>query len=396
MMSSRPHWTLWWASVAHFLNDGLAAALTPLLPLMATDLALSYSQAGTVKAALNGLTSLSQLPAGFLATRAGEAAFLGLGLGWFSLSFLFMGLAGGYLALLLLMASAGIGAGVYHPVGTAWVSRAFLGRRRGAAVGTLNFSGDVGKVVLPALAGALITWIGWRDSLAALGVAGAVAAAALIAWDWLARGDTETERAPEANKATSWGIAQRGQFALISVVGLIDQAGRSGVMAFLGFLLLAKGLPQAAMGWLVAVTFAGGALGKFGCGLLTDRFEDRRVMAVTEVTMAAGCLMLAFTNPGPFLVPLLLAFGFALNGTSSVIYTRLADSLQPESFSRGYGLYYSLSFAASAVSPVLYGLLADWRGLVWVYVTIAAMNLCILPLLALLKGTTGTVAAAPD
>ena len=144
-----PRSTLWWASVAHFLNDGLAASLTPLLPLMAADLSLSYSQAGAVKAALNGVTSLSQLPAGFLATRASEATFLGLGLGWFSLSFLLMGLAGGYQSLLLLMASAGLGGGVYHPVGTAWVSRTFLSGRRGAAVGTLNFAGDVGKVLLP-------------------------------------------------------------------------------------------------------------------------------------------------------------------------------------------------------------------------------------------------------
>jgi MFS family permease len=177
---------------------------------------------------------------------------------------------------------------------------------------------------------------------------------------------------------------------------MIDQAGRSGVMAFLGFLLLAKGLPEAALGWLAATTFAGGALGKFGCGLLTDRFEDRRVMAMTEATMAAGCLLLALTDPGLLLVPLLLLFGFALNGTSSVIYTRLADTLQPENLSRGYGLYYTLSFASSAISPVLHGLLADWKGLVWVYVTIATMNLCIVPLLALLKGTTGTTAAMHD
>jgi FSR family fosmidomycin resistance protein-like MFS transporter len=389
-MTDRPHSTLWWASVAHFLNDGLAASLTPLLPLMAEDLSLSYSQAGAVKAALNGVTSLSQLPAGFLATHASESTFLGLGLGWFSLSFLLVGLAGGYLSLLLLMASAGVGGGVYHPVGTAWVSRIFLSGGRGAAVGTLNFAGDVGKVLLPALAGVLIVWIGWRGSLSVLGAAGAATAVVLILRDWLQRGETRSARVRMAGRATNWGIARPGQFALIGAIGFIDQAGRSGVMAFLGFLLLAKGLPETSLGWLVAITFAGGALGKFGCGLLTDRFEDRRVMGVTEATMATGCLLLGLTNPGLLLVPLLLIFGLALNGTSSVIYTRLADTLQPDNFSRGYGLYYTLSFASSAVSPVLYGLLADFQGLTWVYVSIAAMNLCILPLLTLLEGTTGT------
>ena len=395
-MSRQPQSTLWLASLAHLLNDGLAAALTPLLPFIATDLALSYSQAGAVKTTLMGLMSLSQLPVGFLAARTREATFLGLGLGWFSVSFLLIGLAGGYLALLLLMASAGIGGGVYHPVGTAWVSRVYLGRRRGTAVGTLNFAGDVGKVTLPGLAGALIGWIGWRGSLTLVGIAGTGVAVALLIWDWLGGTSTDKTEVPEVKQQQSWGIAHPGQYALITAIGLIDGAGRSGVMAFLGFLLLAKGLPAAALGWLVAVTFAGGAFGKFGCGMLTDRFEDRRVMAMTETAMVAGCLILAFTHPGPLLVPLLLIFGFALNGTSSVIYTRLADTLQPESFSRGYGLYYTLAFASSAASPVLYGLLADWHGLRLVYVTIAAANLGILPLLMFLEGTTGTAETTHD
>jgi MFS family permease len=326
-----------------------------------------------------------------LAAGVGEATFLGLGLGWFSISFLLMGLAGGYLALLVLMAAAGIGGGVYHPVGTAWVSRAFLGGRRGAAVGTLNFAGDLGKVALPALAGVLVVWIGWRGSLTVLGAAGALAALALLVWAWLGHGANGRAR-PQAHpaRAPGWGIARPWQFALIATIGFIDQAGRSAVMAFLGFLLLARGLPESALGWLVAVTFAGGGFGKFGCGLLTDRVEDRRVMAMTESLMATGCLVLAFIDPGVLLVPLLLVFGFALNGTSSVIYTRLADTLRPESFSKGYGLYYTLSFAASAIAPILYGFLADGQGLVAVYVGIAIMNLCILPLLMLLKGTVGT------
>jgi FSR family fosmidomycin resistance protein-like MFS transporter len=388
---------LWLASLAHFLNDGLTAAVTTLLPFIAADLTLSYSQAGAVKSALSGAISLSQLPAGFLATYAGEAALLGLGLGWFSLSFLLASLARGHLALLLLMGSAGIGGGAYHPVGTAWVSRVFMGGRRGAAVGTLNFSGDVGKAVMPALAGGLVAWVGWRGSLGVVGIAGAIVAGALLLW-----GRLQHEAHPsglKSHRATSWGIRQPGQFALITVISLIDGAGRAAVSAFLGFLLLNKGQPESALGWLIALTFAGGAFGKFGCGLLTDRFEDRRVIALTETAMAIGCLLLAFVDPGLLLAPLLLAFGFALNGTSSVIYIRLADTLQPDNLSRGYGLHYALHFGSAAAAPVLYGLLADWQGINWVYVAVAAMNLSILPLVTLLRSpssraTPQTVAEA--
>ncbi len=297
---------LWWAAIAHSLNDGLEAAVTPLLPFIAADLALSYGEAGAVKSALNALISLSQLPAGFLAARFGEAAFLGVGLGWLSASFLLMGLAGSYLLLLLLMASAGIGGGVYHPVGTAWVSRVFWGRQRGAAVGTLNFSGDVGKVVLPALAGLLAVSIGWRGGLVVLGAVGVIVAVAFLVWARFfepprrqeRQGDEDGENSSRPSRLggssfVRLGIARPRQFALICAIGLLDQAQRSAVLAFLGFLLLQKGQPEASLGWLVAVTLAGGAFGKFGCGLLTDRFEDRRVMDLTETAMAIGALLLA-------------------------------------------------------------------------------------------------------
>lgn len=399
--------TLWWASLAHFLNDGLEAAITPLLPFIAADLALTYGQAGAVKSALNALISLSQLPAGFLANYLGEAGSLGLGLGWLSGSFLAMGLAGSYPVLLLLMASAGIGGGVYHPVGTAWVSRVFWGGQRGTAVGTLNFSGDVGKVVLPAIAGTLAVWMGWRHGLVFLGGIGVLAALSFLFWAGaIGRARQPTNRLDPASgngvaasamrlqatgESAKLGVARPKQFALICTIGLMDQAQRAAVLAFLGFLLLGKGQPEAALGWLVAVTLAGGALGKFGCGWLTDRLEDRRVMAMTEIGVTVGAMLLAFLDLGPLLVPLLLAFGFALNGTSSVIYTRLADTLQPEYFSRGYGLYYTLSFGSSALAPVLYGLLADRQGLNWVYPTIAIVTLGILPLIALLQGTKGTM-----
>ncbi len=360
-----------------------------LLPFVAADLSLSFAEAGVVKSALNAAISITQLPAGLVGGSLGEAAILSAGLGWFSLSFLLIGFASGYLVLLALMASAGVGGGVYHPVGTSWVSRVFLGSRRGTAVGTLNFAGDLGKVALPAVAGALVLWIGWRGSLVAMGAWGIVTTLVLGAFAVRSRG-RRAGRQESKNGGRGWGIAHPRQFALISVIGLIDQGGRSAVTAFLGFLLLAHGASEAALGLLVAVTFAGGAFGKFGCGWLVDRMEDRRVMVITEMAMAVGCLTLATVSAGVLLVPLLLAFGFALNGTSSVIYTRLADTLDPARFSRGYGVYYTLSFGASAASPVLYGLLADAQGLNWVFVAIAAVNLCILPLIALLPGTTGT------
>ena len=57
--------------------------------------------------------------------------------------------------------SSGVGGGVYHPVGTALVSNVYPAEKAGPAISTLNFFGDVGKVLFPALAGILVIRIGW-------------------------------------------------------------------------------------------------------------------------------------------------------------------------------------------------------------------------------------------
>ena len=57
------------------------------------------------------------------------------------------------------------------------------------------------------------------------------------------------------------------------------------------------------------------------------------------------------------------AFGFVLNGTSSVIYIGLAPTFTRHQRSRGYALYYTTNFVSMALSPLLFGLIADAYGL---------------------------------
>ena len=46
---------------------------------------------------------------------------------------------------------AGLGGNFQHPCASTMVARAFDRGRRGTAIGTLNFAGDLGKMAAPAL-----------------------------------------------------------------------------------------------------------------------------------------------------------------------------------------------------------------------------------------------------
>ncbi len=384
----QPKTQLWWCNLIHIFNDGYITALALLLPFIAADLGLNYTQSGFLKSAISGAISVAQIPAGLLSERIGEILILGLGTAWFSLSYIAMFLASSYALLLLLILSAGFGGGVYHPVGTALISNVFPPAKTGPAIGTLNFFGDVGKVLFPALTGLLVAALGWQGSLVVLGGIGLVVS---VLYLWFFRREIGLRRRQiartkqESTTGKGWGIRKPVQFTLYAVIGFLDTGIRSAVTAFLGFMLIKTGVEEGNLGWLISLTFLGGAMGKLLCGMPIRRFGEKKIILFTEVLMILGCWALPSIPPGWVLLLFLPLFGFMLNGTSSVIYIGLAPTFEADYRSRGYALYFTLSFFASAAAPALFGLVGDAFGLRTVFYVAGATMLLGLPLVMFLR-----------
>src|SRR5919202_5315393 len=168
-----PRWQLAACWSMHVVNDALFAGLYPLLPLVAADLGLSYAEVGAVKTVYSGASAVLQVPAGLLAERWGEQQLLALRTGWVGLGLAAMAFASGFWVLLAVACVAGLGGNIQHPAAASVVSRLFDSGRRGTAIGTLNFAGDLGKVLAPALAGAVALVVGWRGGFLVLAVLGA-------------------------------------------------------------------------------------------------------------------------------------------------------------------------------------------------------------------------------
>ncbi len=382
------HQQLWWCSLIHFLNDGYSTTLSLLLPFIATDLHLSYTQVGFLKTISHTFISVHQIPAGFLAEKLGAVTLLGGGLGWYGASYTALWFAKSYLVVLICLASAGIGGSAYHPVGTALIAETCPLGKRGSAIGTLNFAGDVGKVLLPAMASLLVARTGWRGSCVLLGSLGLFLSVIYIRQSRKVNdslGTKSDQISPPLKKSSRFGIQYLQRFLAYVGIGVLDEAARSAVIVFLSFLLLANGVPKVWLGSLLALLFTGGALGKFGCGYLNDRVGAIWTIIVTEVFMMVGCLLLPSLSWNWVLPFFLLGFGFVLNGTSSVMYIGLSDTLTGHRQSVGYGIYYTISFASAAFSPLVFGVVADQYSVPTVYYGIAGMTLLIFPLLFCLR-----------
>ena len=383
----------------HVVNDALFAGLYPLLPLIAAGLGLTYAQVGLIKTAYTGSSSLFQVPAGMAAERFSEHALLALGTGWVGAGLLAMTLATGFLSLLLLTLLAGLGGNVQHPVATGLVSRLNDAGRRGTAIGTLNFAGDVGKVLAPLLVGGASLVGGWQAGLAVLGALGLLfallyavtvppprrpARAGSASPPAPAAGAGPQPAAPPAPSAPAgWGITRRAPFAALTLIGVLDAAARGAALTFLPFLLLSRGFDAAGVSAAFALLFAAGAAGKFFCGPLSDRYGSVAAIVVTELVTALS-LLAAVVAPGAWLLVVLLPLGFVLNGTSSVLYAAVAGLVDVARRARGYGLYYTCTQLATAIAPLLYGILADRAGLGPTFVVLAAVTGLIVPLTLIL------------
>jgi len=370
----------------HFVHDGFADILYVLFPVWAREFGLSFAQVGLLRTVYSGAMAAFQIPAGLLAERWGEARLLAAGTAATALGFIAAGFTGGYLALLGCLLVAGLGSGVQHPLSSTLVSNVYDAGGRRTALGTYNFSGDLGKVAVPAAVAFAVPWLGWRGAVGSYAVVGLVAAAVVL----LALANLRIGHAPvpldkaDRVSGSEWGIRDVRGFQALSLIQVIDSSTRTGFLTFLPFLLIAKGSTVRAVGFALMLVFAGGAAGKFACGVLAERLGVIRTVIITETATGAGILLLLALPLVPALA-LLPALGIALNGTSSVLYGTVADLVESDRRARSYAVFYTLGIGASALSPSVYGVVSDWGGVPLALTIVGTMVFVTVPLTLALR-----------
>jgi len=381
-------------SSIHVLHDGFSDIIYVFLPLWAAEFGLSFAQVGVIRTFYSGGMALFQIPAGFLAERWGERRLLVAGTAVTALGFITAGWAGGFASLVAILLCAGLGSSVQHPLSSSLISKAYETGGRRTALGTYNFSGDVGKAGASAVVAFVAALVGWRVAGIAYGVLGLmVALALLIVLTRLGAGDPGPATDDQGAPLRGWGIRDPRGFSALAAIGMIDNATRTGFITFLPFALMAKGSTVAGIGTALALLFVGGAAGKFLCGMIAERVGVIRTVIFTEAATAAGIAAI-IVAPLPVALATLVPLGVALNGTSSVLYGTVADLVMAERRSRAYGLYYTLSVGCSAAAPTLYGIVGDLVGVPATLGIVAAVVLGTVPLCLVLRPAVAAPAGA--
>lgn len=361
---------------AHAVHDGLTDVIYVLLPIWQAQFALSYVQIGLLRGAYSGMMAVFQLMASRAATRWGRTPMLVGGTALAGVAYLLAGQASGLTVLLLALLLGGLGASTQHPLASSMITDAYEeGGGVKQALAHYNFSGDIGKTLIPGLVGLLLTLISWRASATLLGLLG-LAAAGLL-W-WLIPGQPHAAASTtKPQPCTATGSAA-GLRALI-LTGTIDSAVRMGFLTFLPFLLQAKGAGTAGIGLALTLLFIGGAFGKLFCGYLGVRIGMMKTVWLTE-TSTALLIVAALYLPLVGLMLMLPVLGLVLNGTSSVLYGAVPDLVSPGKRERAFALFYTGTIGGGALAPVLMGGVGDALGVPVAVMVLAGMLLVTLPL----------------
>jgi MFS transporter, FSR family, fosmidomycin resistance protein len=374
------------AGAAHALHDGYTDLIYILLPLWQAEFALSYAALGALRSVFVGAMACLQIPAGFAAERFGAGTVLAAGTALAGLGYCLAGASPGFFMLLAALLVSGIGSSAQHPIASALVARAFAGPRSLKALGTYNFSGDLGKMTLPATLSLMLLVMAWRPALAVLGCLGLVMALVIfVAAPRFGRERPKTGASTGDAKLAAGAERRPFGFSLLLLIGIIDSATRMAFLLFLPFVLRSKGANEQTIGLAMTLVFAGGAVGKLACTFIGARIGAISTVWLTEGLTAAGILVLL-----PLPLPAALAFlpliGIALNGTSSVLYGSVPDLVAPQRRSRALSIFYTGTIGSGAIAPVLFGRVGDAVGVFHALMLVAAFVLLTLPLSALLRG----------
>jgi len=364
---------------AHALHDGFTDLLNVLYPLLQSQFGLSYGAIGALKTCYSGAMATGQIPSGHLAERFGGVRILAIGTLLIAAGYCLAGLSGSLYGVVAGLLLAGLGASTQHPIGSSLVAAAYHGPRSRTALGTYNFTGDVGKVLLPALFALIAASLGWQQALVVMAAFAVLGAGIILA----SLKPIVTHGTSEPAKAIA-GQDRPWAYWLLFSIHIADDLVRTGFLIFLPFLLRDKGADLPTIGLGLSLMFAGGAAGKLVMGWVGQKLG---VVPSVLLTEAATTLLILAALPLSLDVALLLlpAVGLMLNGTSSVLYGTIPEFVSPERRTRAFAVFYTGGSVAGATGPLLFGLFGDVVGLTTALVAVACVALTTLPMVWALR-----------
>ncbi len=389
-------------TISHGINEFFAIVIPPIIPLLVSDIGISYGQAGFLLTIFFAMYSLFQLPAGLVADRIGKNRLMITGLVGMATGIVLAGVAPNYEFLLVAQAIAGISGSTFHPTGLSIISDVENADTKGKAMGVFGFGGTLGTMTAPLLVGGLAAVAGWRIALTGAALLGGVMT--LVVAHLLFRSadvSLPTVQTDGGQVTTDWlqvaretitALATR-DIGLLCVITLVMSLQHRAIQTFTTSYVAAETGASVSVSNLAFFTLlVGGGVASLWGGDLADRMNRYHLgigAAIATATLVGATLFvtqLSTTLPSTLLIGVLVVW-FAIIGASMYLSYPVKNALISErandSFSGSlFGVVQTGSALGSASGPAVFGVLATEWGVIAAFPAIASAGLLLAILFA--------------
>ncbi|WP_439561698.1 MFS transporter [Roseinatronobacter sp.] len=353
-------------SLCHMINDVMQSLLAALYPLMAQEFSLSFWQIGLMTFAFQVTASLMQPLVGLVTDRKPMPQSLPVGMGSTLIGLVLLASAQSYGGLLAGAMLIGVGSAVFHPEASR-VARLASGGRFGTAQSLFQVGGNFGSALGPLLAAFIVLPMG-RPSVAWFAVL------ALVGMFLLNRvgvwyGAINRANAAHGRPSRELGLP-RGRVVwavvILAILTFSKNAYTASISSYYTFFLIERfdmgiGAAQQMLFLFLAAAAAGVMLG----GLIGDRFGPLVVIWVSILGVLPFTLLLPHVGPvATGVLSVVIGIIIASAFPAIVVY---AQELLPGRVGLVAGIFFGLAFGFGGIAAALLGVVADFRGIIWVY-----------------------------
>lgn len=355
-------------SASHMMNDTMQSVIQALYPVFQQSYRLSYGQIGLITLAFQLTASLLQPLVGLYTDRRPLPYSLTAGMGSTLVGLLLLSRADSFPSILVAAALVGIGSSVFHPESSR-VARMASGGRYGFAQAVFQVGGNTGSSLGPLLAAFLVVPLG-QSSVAYVALIALVGMAVLFnVGRWYA-GNLHMLRPKATQVAEAMPALSRGRVLSALAILMALMFSKFVYLASLGtyftFYLIHKfGVSVQGAEIDLFIFLAAGAVGTFLGGPIGDRIGRKYLIWGSILGVLPFTLALPFVGYTWTMI-LIVPIGLILSSAFSAIVV-FAQELVPTKIGLISGLFFGLAFGLGGLGAAGLGMLADARGIEFVY-----------------------------
>jgi len=354
-------------SLCHFINDVMQSLLAAIYPLLKDSYHLDFWQIGVLTMAFQGTASLLQPLIGMYTDRRPLPYSLPFGMTSSLVGLIVLAYAHSYTVLVIGAMLIGLGSAIFHPESSR-VARLASGGRFGLAQSVFQLGGNFGQAVGPLLAAFIVvpfgqTSVSWFTVGSLVGI--------VVLWrvgGWYA--GHLRDRHGRKMPPSLFPPLPRNKVVMALVILTILTFSKNIYMASLSsyytFYAIDKFGVSVQGSQLMLFAFLGAsAAGLVLGGLVGDRFGAKSVIWFSILGVLPFTLALPYANLF-WINVLAVVIGLILSSAFSAIVV-FAQELVPGRVGMIAGIFFGLAFGFGGIGAAALGVLADSRGIDYVF-----------------------------